>query len=101
MNKDYVIWIDVEDIFQYFENNARPSGIQRVVFEILHVIRQQAAQKPGIGRIVLTRRGKEEACLLSSVTFEELEALFSGPWGEKITPPRAPAAKKNRPTARA
>ncbi|MGY8606366.1 glycosyltransferase family 4 protein [Gluconobacter cerinus] len=100
MNKDYVIWIDVEDIFQYFENNARPSGIQRVVFEILHVIRQQAAQKPGIGRIVLTRRGKEEACLLSSVTFEELEALFSVRSEEKITPPRTTAAKKTRQNAR-
>lgn len=81
MTKDYTIWIDVEDIFQYFENNTRPSGIQRLVFEILSVIRQQAATKPDFGNIVLSRRAsdenKETGHLLSPVSFDELNTLFS------------------------
>ncbi|MFT8347081.1 glycosyltransferase family 4 protein [Gluconobacter oxydans] len=81
MTKEYTIWIDVEDIFRYFENNTRPSGIQRLVFEILSVIRQQAAAKPDIGRIVLTRRNTgaipETDPLLSPVSFDALNTLFS------------------------
>ena len=81
MTKDYTIWIDVEDIFRYFENNTRPSGIQRLVFEILSVIRQQAATKSDIGRIVLTRRNTgaipETGSLLSPVSFDALNTLFS------------------------
>ncbi|MFT8979735.1 MAG: glycosyltransferase family 1 protein, partial [Gluconobacter oxydans] len=81
MTKEYTIWIDVEDIFRYFENNTRPSGIQRLVFEILSVIRQQADAKPDIGRIVLTRRNTgaipETGPLLSPVSFDALNTLFS------------------------
>lgn len=81
MTKEYTIWIDIEDIFRYFENNTRPSGIQRLVFEILSVIRQQAAAKPDIGRIVLTRRNTgaipETGPLLSPVSFDALNTLFS------------------------
>ena len=44
MGSQYTVWIDVEDIFQYFELNARPSGIQRLVYEILRVIRDQSRQ---------------------------------------------------------
>ncbi|WP_408873897.1 glycosyltransferase family 4 protein [Gluconobacter roseus] len=86
MSKDYTIWIDVEDIFQYFQNNSRPSGIQRLVFEILCVIRKQAAARPDIGRIVLTRRAQEDGSenhLPTSVSFEELEALFAARTEEK------------------
>ncbi|MBS1104166.1 glycosyltransferase family 4 protein [Gluconobacter sp. Dm-62] len=94
MNADYTIWIDVEDIFQYFENNSRPSGIQRLVYEILHVIRKQAATKPGIGNIALIRRGQDETQLFSSVSFDDLEDLFVIRADEKVTqdsrpPPRA------------
>lgn len=86
MSKDYTIWIDVEDIFQYFQSNSRPSGIQRLVFEILCVIRQQAAARPDIGRIVLTRRATQngpQAHQPTSVSFEDLEALFAARTEEK------------------
>ncbi|WP_215750366.1 MULTISPECIES: glycosyltransferase family 1 protein [unclassified Gluconobacter] len=89
MSEDYTIWIDVEDIFQYFEKNARPSGIQRLVFEILRVIRQQAAFVPGIGRIVLGRRGQVDGDLLIPVSFADLEALFAVRTNEKIIPDAA------------
>ena len=28
------LWIDVEDLFEYARSNRRPSGIQRLAFEI-------------------------------------------------------------------
>ncbi|MBS1032147.1 glycosyltransferase family 4 protein [Gluconobacter cerinus] len=92
MSADYTIWIDVEDIFQYFEKNARPSGIQRLVFEILRVIRQQAASIPGIGRIVLARRGQLDGDLLTPVSFADLDALFAVRTDEKIIPDATPAS---------
>jgi hypothetical protein len=35
------IWIDVEDLFQYALANRRPSGIQRLAFEIWHALQTQ------------------------------------------------------------
>jgi glycosyltransferase involved in cell wall biosynthesis len=35
------IWIDVEDLFQYALANRRPSGIQRLAFEILQALQTQ------------------------------------------------------------
>ncbi|GBR70208.1 glycosyltransferase family 4 protein [Gluconobacter kanchanaburiensis] len=100
MNADYTIWIDVEDIFQYFENNSRPSGIQRLVYEILHVIRKQAATKPGIGHIELIRRGQNEAQLFATVSFDDLENLFAIRADDRITHDERPAPR-TRSTPRA
>jgi len=100
MNTDYTIWIDVEDIFQYFENNSRPSGIQRLVYEILHVIRKQAATKPGIGNITLLRRGQDETQLFSPVSFNDLEYLFEASADEKVVHDSRPVPR-SRPTPRA
>ncbi|GBR33513.1 glycosyltransferase family 4 protein [Gluconobacter kondonii] len=100
MNTDYTIWIDVEDIFQYFENNSRPSGIQRLVYEILHVIRKQAATKPGMGNIALIRRGQDETQLVSTVSFDDLENLFAVRADEKVAHDSRPAPR-SRKTPRA
>lgn len=105
MTKDYTIWIDVEDIFRYFESNTRPSGIQRLVFEILSVIRQQAATKPGIGRIILSRQNPtgniEAAPLLAPVSFDALNTLFSAHTdGTTATHPSARSPEKAPSRAR-
>ncbi|MBS1079885.1 glycosyltransferase family 4 protein [Gluconobacter kondonii] len=100
MNTDYTIWIDVEDIFQYFENNSRPSGIQRLVYEILHVIRKQAATKPGMGNIALIRRGQDETQLVSTVSFDDLEDLFAVRADKKVAHDSRPAPQ-SRKTPRA
>lgn len=96
MNTDYTIWIDVEDIFQYFENNSRPSGIQRLVYEILHVIRKQAATKPGMGNIALIRRGQDETQLFSTVSFDDLENLFAVRADEKVAHDSRPTSQSRR-----
>jgi glycosyltransferase involved in cell wall biosynthesis len=69
------IWVDVEDFFQYFEANPRPSGIQRLVFETLKVLPGQAAASPGSPRIAFVRHSADDA-LLREVTFDSLAALF-------------------------
>ena len=38
---DATIWIDVEDLFQYAHANRRPSGIQRLAFEIWQALQTQ------------------------------------------------------------
>ena len=45
------IWVDVEDLFQYALANPRPSGIQRLVFEILRVLRLHIDQGVRIIRL--------------------------------------------------
>ena len=32
------LWVDVEDLFEYATENARPSGIQRLAFEIYRAL---------------------------------------------------------------
>jgi glycosyltransferase involved in cell wall biosynthesis len=35
------LWIDVEDLFEYARANSRPSGIQRLAFEIYKILQQR------------------------------------------------------------
>lgn len=92
MGSQYSVWIDVEDIFQYFDANTRPSGIQRLVFEILRVIRRQAETRDAPMQVRLIRRfvadavpeasstpeAPQEQALFAAVSFGELAALFDG-----------------------
>ncbi|WP_419730038.1 glycosyltransferase [Lichenicola sp.] len=111
MGSHYSVWIDVEDIFQYFDGNSRPSGIQRLVFEILRVIRRQAEIReapmhlrlirrsgvdaeprgPGSAPRIAPRIGQGDA-LFAPVSFDDLERLFDGSAGaarcvEEAPPP--------------
>lgn len=42
------IWIDVEDLFEYAAQNPRPSGIQRLAFEIYSSLQQQYGDTGGV-----------------------------------------------------
>jgi glycosyltransferase involved in cell wall biosynthesis len=48
------IWFDVEDLIQYFQHAARPTGIQRLGFELFRAVWAQAA---GSGEVAFCRRG--------------------------------------------
>jgi len=78
---DYTIFVDVEDLFQYGEANPRPSGIQRLVFEILKVLSACAAERASRPRIVFVREGGAEAPLVE-VGFEAIRSLFEGLTGD-------------------
>ncbi len=71
----YTIWIDVDDLFHYARSNPRPSGIQRLVYEILNVIEARAARHASTPRIRFVRRGPDDTPL-SEVTFDDISALF-------------------------
>lgn len=87
MTEGFTVWVDVEDIFRHFVWMKRPSGIQRVVHEILGVIREEAARRGDRADFRLLRRGGAGA-LVAPVTFEELDALFAPPAGKPPEPAR-------------
>lgn len=64
------IWVDVEDFAVYFASSPRPSGIQRVMFEIMGAL---MAEPPGV-RFV---RRNGPGCL-REVGWKQVQALFAG-----------------------
>jgi glycosyltransferase involved in cell wall biosynthesis len=67
------IWIDVEDLFKYAEFGYRPSGIQRLEFELcraLHGLPQSA------GRVFFVRHDGEQQCLVA-IPWEAVEAIYA------------------------
>ena len=77
--QDAAIWVDVEDVLVHFAANPRPSGIQRLAFELVRELRRLAP-----GRIHLVRRGSTEAPL-QDVEWDTLRTAFAAP----ATPPGA------------
>ena len=67
------VWFDVEDLFHFAAHNARPTGIQRVCFEIYRAAMADPAMAERVGflRHSTTERGFIEA------QWSELETLFS------------------------
>ena len=47
------IWFDVEDLIRFFQNAARPTGIQRLSFETYRAIWRQAGES---GEVRFCRR---------------------------------------------
>ena len=74
------IWVDVEDFLAYFTVNPRPSGIQRLSFEIMRSL----VGLIGAGRrLRFARRGVGDGAL-EEVAWGEVERVFHAP------PPPAP-----------
>jgi len=90
-----VIWGDVEDLFEYSRSNPRPSGIQRLAFEIQRSLRTCLA---GTGRLRFVRHaGRGQAPLLREVPWEDVEGLFAGL--TEAPEPRSPATSVARGAA--
>lgn len=64
------LWVDVEDIFHYALHVKRPSGIQRVAFEL-----QRALVELAPDSVQFIRHGKQHGSFVI-VPFARLEALF-------------------------
>lgn len=64
------IWIDVEDLFQYAANTSRPSGIQRLAFEL-----QRALLFLAPGEVHFVRHNSTGTEFVS-VQFSDVNALF-------------------------
>ncbi len=68
------IWVDVEDIFDYFRFNPHPSGIQRVAVEIMRALIAEAEP----GRIRFARHGEPDGAL-REVRWADVEAVLATP----------------------
>lgn len=68
------LWIDVEDLFDYASTNPRPSGIQRLAFELYRTLQVQHGGT-GLVRFVRHDRIRND---LYIVPWSEVGALFAG-----------------------
>ncbi len=68
------IWIDVEDLFLYAAFTARPSGIQRLSFEI----EQALVARCGIGGMVRFLRYDHRHAAFAEVAWKEVLAVYAG-----------------------
>lgn len=72
------IWIDVEDIFDYFRFNPHPSGIQRVAMDIMSALMAAASGRVRFGR-------HSGASAWREVSWAEVEAARTSPTIEPMT----------------
>ena len=68
------LWIDVEDLFEYARSNSRPSGIQRLAFQIYCVLHAQYGSS-GMVRFVRHDPARNS---FRCVDWMEIAALFRG-----------------------
>ncbi|MCH4091490.1 glycosyltransferase family 4 protein [Acetobacter sp.] len=78
------IRVDVDDLFQYAMANPRPSGIQRVVHEILSVLEARALTHPQQPRILFVRCGRN-GDPFAEVSWSDIADLFSTLTGTEQT----------------
>ena len=68
------IWIDVEDLFQYAALNPRPSGIQRIEYELC---RSLASLPESRSQVRFVRHAGSQKSFYS-IPYAELDALYGG-----------------------
>jgi glycosyltransferase involved in cell wall biosynthesis len=77
------LWIDVEDLFEYARSNRRPSGIQRLAFEIYQTMQ---AQYGDIGLVQFVRHDIRHNSF-RAVPWREVTALFERLTEHEAAPP--------------
>jgi glycosyltransferase involved in cell wall biosynthesis len=88
------IWIDVEDLFQYAAANPRPSGIQRIEYELC---RSLATLPESRHRVRFVRHAGSQTSFYS-IPYSELDALYGTlTTGDRKVEP-APGTRKTRKT---
>lgn len=83
------LWIDVEDLFDYLRSNyRRPSGIQRLTFEVCRELQARYGSSGQVGFVRHSWSGND----FQIVTWSQVAALFANlVTGE--APPPAPAVR--------
>ncbi len=97
MGQASAIWIDVDDLFHYVRHNTRPSGIQRLTFELYSALesRGHAAGR----RIGFVRIGPHSDTF-RLVSWAEVRALCLGLTAARIEQEQAPPPARPRPPRR-
>jgi glycosyltransferase involved in cell wall biosynthesis len=90
------IWFDAEDLIRYFQVASRPTGIQRLSFEILRAAQARAGAS---GEVRFCRRG---AGGVRAIHFPALEAGIASTGAATVTgaPPLTPRAGRLRTALR-
>ena len=74
------IWIDVEDLFKYLKLGQRPSGIQRLEFELCRAFYVLALSK---GRMFFVRHDPERGLLVGIRSIGRVRQIHScESWGQ-------------------
>ena len=68
------LWVDVEDLFEYARGNPRPSGIQRLAFEIYTALQA----RPDAGEFVRFVRHDTPRNSFQVVPWSDVTSLFAG-----------------------
>jgi len=91
MSRQPILWVDVSDLVDYLMRHNRPSGIQRVAFEICSALYRQ---DNGFGRVgFVTRRGGPRD--LMTIDWTELQNAYAA-----ITKAFVPVKPEQRPKPR-
>lgn len=83
------IWIDVEDLFDYAAKNTRPSGIQRLAYEICRALATSPQEQRAIGFV----RHAPAQRSFRIVEWREVEAVYADMSRRAWTPPRATTSR--------
>lgn len=67
------IWVDVEDLFQYSSFNARPSGIQRIQFELCRSLALMPETRDRVGFV----RHASAQDSFQTIPFADIDALHA------------------------
>jgi glycosyltransferase involved in cell wall biosynthesis len=90
------LWVDVEDLFCYKRANARPSGIQRVAFEISQALRARSGNT-GMVRFIRYDPVRDS---FRTVKWSEIADIFTE-LTEAEPPPKRPPSASTRTHSRA
>lgn len=85
------LWFDVEDLFVYAATTKRPSGIQRLAFEIYREVWERLGGEPGAVRFV---RHHPKRRVFVEIPWSRIEALFRGMSSGHGPAPSKPVYKK-------
>ncbi len=69
------LWFDVEDLFVYAAATKRPSGIQRLAFEIYREVWERLGSEPGAVRFVRHHPARRT---FVEIPWSQIDALFKG-----------------------
>jgi glycosyltransferase involved in cell wall biosynthesis len=95
-NMQSKIWVDVEDLFAYASSGHRPSGIQRVAYELCNAL---AALPESKDRVSFVRHDAQQQCL-TTIPWHTVDAIYEMMTSHQNARPAEPAFKPRRPLLR-
>jgi glycosyltransferase involved in cell wall biosynthesis len=86
------IWVDVEDLFVYASSGHRPSGIQRVEYELCYAL---AALPESKNRVYFVRHDAQQQCL-NTIPWHAVDAIYEMMTSHQTARPAEPAFRSRQ-----